>query len=294
MPRKPRLHLPGGFFHVILRGNGRQTIFFDTDDRLQWQKFLRQGLSRYEHRIHAYCWMTNHVHMIIQSGADPLARFMAFLASRYARFLNRKTGRTGHLFERRYRALLVQQDNYLKELLRYVHLNPLRAHLVENLADYPWSSHRAYLAGPRPTWLTVDYLLSLFATTTDRAQSRYAEFVNQPQSDTMLRLLREGTAGDGQLSGDDEWTRQVLDNSASPRDRKSLDELIRETCLKHKISEAALVSRSRARKICAVRTEIALVATEQGIANLSEVARRFGRAHSSLSRATNRLRDQCQ
>ena len=131
MPRRPRLHLHGGFYHVILRGNGRQAVFFDAEDHEQWQLILYQGLTRYRHRLHAYCWMTNHVHMAIQAGAEPLDGFMGFVASRYARILNRKTGRPGHLFERRYRAILVQQDTYLKELLRYIHLNPVRARMVE-------------------------------------------------------------------------------------------------------------------------------------------------------------------
>ena len=85
MSRQPRLHLPGGFYHVILRGNGRQPIFFDNQDRDRWQEILQKALTRYRHRLHAYCWMTNHVHMAIQAGAEPLADFMRILASRYAK-----------------------------------------------------------------------------------------------------------------------------------------------------------------------------------------------------------------
>ena len=108
MPRKPRIHLPGGFYHIILRGNARQDIYFDSADRIAWQALLEKGLDRYEHRVHAYCWMTNHVHMALQAGAEPLARFMTYLASNYARRINCRKRRSGHLFERRYRAILVQ------------------------------------------------------------------------------------------------------------------------------------------------------------------------------------------
>lgn len=100
VPRKPRLHVPGGFYHVIARGNDRQDIFLDDDDRLRWEQLLREGLDRHGHRIHAYCWMTNHVHVAIQAGKKPLARFMGSLLSRYAKEFNRKTGRSGHVFER--------------------------------------------------------------------------------------------------------------------------------------------------------------------------------------------------
>ena len=99
MPRKPRIHLPGGFYHVILRGNGRQAIFFDSTDRQTWEDLLQASLHRYGHRLHAYCWMTNHIHMAVQAGTEPLALFMSHLASRYARYLNRANG-AGHRFVR--------------------------------------------------------------------------------------------------------------------------------------------------------------------------------------------------
>lgn len=291
MPRKPRLHVPGGFYHVILRGNGRQTIYFDTADRDQWECFLQRGLLRYKHRIHAYCWMTNHVHMAIQSGSEPLSEFMGFLASSYARFVNRKSGRLGHLFERRYRAILIQEDNYLKELIRYIHLNPLRANMVDNLSNYPWSSHHAYLQKSCPPWLTVDHLLALFGGRHKRACRRYARFMSEQQSERMLRLLRAGVSGDDRLLGDDGWTKTVLDKLDAQPVRKTLDELVRDACQRNDVTEAMLASRCRSRNHSTIRAEIALAATEQGVATVTDVARRFGRAHSGLSRTMSRLRD---
>jgi putative transposase len=291
MPRKPRLHLPGGFYHVILRGNGRQSIFFNAADRAQWEDYLQQGLTRYGHRLHAYCWMTNHVHMAIQAGTDPLARFMAFLASNYARFVNRNTGRPGHLFERRYRAILVQEDAYLKELLRYIHLNPLRARMIENLADYAWSSHHAYLSENRTPWLTVDHLLPMFGANSRSARRCYSQFINTQQSPDMLKLLRKGAAEDGRIVGDDAWTKAVLDKLDPPGVQATLDELVQAACQRHNVTEVMLASRSRKRVYSNIRAEIALAATEHCIATVTEVARRFGRAHSGLSRSMNRLRD---
>ena len=155
MPRKPRLHVPGGIYHVILRGNGCQTNFYDADDRQRWESYIQSGVQRYQHRVHAYCWMTNHVHLAVQANVNPLSQFMAFVASQYARSTNRKMGRSGHLFERRYRAILVQSDSYLMELVRYIHLNPLRAGMIKDLTDYAWSSHAAYQGAACPDWLTL-------------------------------------------------------------------------------------------------------------------------------------------
>ena len=106
MRRKPRLHVPGGVYHVILRGNDRQNIFFAAADRRHWMALLRRGLDCYDARVHANSWMTNHIHMAVQVADVPLHRLMQWLAMSYARRINQRLGRTGHLFERRYRACI--------------------------------------------------------------------------------------------------------------------------------------------------------------------------------------------
>ena len=292
MPRRPRLHVPGGFYHAILRGNGRQAIFFDNEDRDQWQSILQEGLKRYQHRLHAYCWMTNHVHMAIQVGVEPLAGFMRYLASRYARFLNRKNQRPGHLFERRYRAILVQKDGYLKELLRYIHLNPVRAQMVADPGDYPWSSHNAYWRRTNTDWLAVDYLAAMFGVGEQSARTAYINFMTDQVSDATLHLLRNGAPDDERVLGDDEWIRLVLDKSDAATWHRTLDDIIHDACRRHDVTEAMLASRSRSRRHSSIRAEIALTATGHGCATVTEVAQRFGRAHSGLSRAMNRLKDQ--
>jgi len=201
MPRKPRLHVPGGLFHIVLRGNGRQDIFFDDHDRRLWEQYLQAGLNRHAHRIHAYCWMTNHIHMAIQAHTTPLARFVGTLSSRYAKAVNRKLGRSGHLFERRYRSTLVQAETYLQELVRYIHLNPVRAGMVNGPADYPWSSHTAYLGGPLPPWLTKDWVLAALGPTEKRATQSYAKFMLGTQSDALLGKFRASPDQDDRILG---------------------------------------------------------------------------------------------
>lgn len=283
--------MPGGFYHVVLRGNGRLPIFFDPDDRRRWESYLHAGLRRYRHRVHAYCWMNNHVHLAIQAGTAPLSQFMSFVASQYARSTNKKINRSGHLFERRYRANLINTDQYLLQVVRYIHLNPLRAGIVDQLADYAWSSHAGYSGGPRPFWLTLDNVLSMFATDVERARKRYCEYMQQQPAESILHQIRSGVSDDNLVLDDETQQHQESESldarSVSTRD---LDALVQSVCEQYGVTEVDLASRSRARAYARVRARIALAALEQGIATVTEVARRFGRSQPALSRALNRLR----
>jgi len=143
MARKPRVHLPGALYHVILRGNGNQAIFFDEKDRNRFYSLIQEGIERFGHRIHAFCLMSNHVHIAIQVAEVSLSRILQNLSFRYTRWINWRLGRSGHLFQGRYKAVLVDGDIYLKEMTRYIHLNPVRARMVKEPKDYLWSGHRA-------------------------------------------------------------------------------------------------------------------------------------------------------
>lgn len=290
MPRKPRLHVPGGFFHVILRGNGRSDIFFAREDRSIWESLIADAVRRYGHRIHAYCWMTNHTHMAIQSGPEPLAQFITYIAGNYARRMNIRMQRTGHLFERRYRAFLIQDDTYLLELVRYIHMNPVRAGLVDRCDDYEWSSHSAYLDSGRPEWLTVDCVLQMFGQSDECAQRNYAEFINAPQEDSIQILLRAGCKRDSRHIGSDDWLEKSKTVEPRVGAQKSLDEIIVEHCRNHAVTEAELRSTSRSHKLAAVRAEIASDAVAVQSATITEVANRFGRTQPALSRAMRRLK----
>ncbi len=290
MPRRRRLHVPGGLYHVILRGNDRQIIFFDADDRYRWESLLEEGVSRYLHRIHAYCWMTNHVHLAIQCSDAPLWKFMAFVASQYARSTNRKINRSGHLFERRYRAIPVQADSYLQELVRYIHQNPLRAGLVDDIADYRWSSHLAYVHGNQPNWLTLNWVLSMFGNTVADARPRYARFMQVACPKVTRQRLREGAEDDNRILADDGFLEALGSKPKQPPVHGNLKQLTLEICRKYEISEAMLTSASRDRKCSRIRAEIGLIAIESGIATNAEIARFFNRCQSGMSRAINGLR----
>ncbi len=133
--------------------------FVSDADRCQFLLLLQEGIARFGHRIHAFCLMTNHVHLAIQVDTIPLSKIMQNLSFRYTRWFNRREQRIGHLFQGRYRAVLVERDSYLLELVRYIHLNPLRAGMVQDVVDYAWSGHRAYAGLDLLPWLTEDYML---------------------------------------------------------------------------------------------------------------------------------------
>ena len=180
MPRPPRVHIEGGLYHAVLRGNHRQTVFHGDRDFQCFEHILAPALDRYGARLLAYCWMTNHVHLAVRVGSEPLGALMRMLASRYALAKQREIPTTGHLFERRYRSRLVDADSYLHALVRYIHLNPVRARMVKDPGDYPWSSHRAYLGGTAPAWLDVEMARKWLGYSGDTAVSAYTQMLHEP------------------------------------------------------------------------------------------------------------------
>ena len=155
MARKPRLHFSGAVYHVMLRGNAGQSIFLEDEDREHFYALIADGVERFGHRIHGFCLMGNHVHFALQVADVPLSKIMQNISFRYTRWMNKKYGRVGHLFQGRFKAILVEQDTYLLELIRYIHLNPVRAKMVSNIDQYPWSGHASYLGRQVLSWVTT-------------------------------------------------------------------------------------------------------------------------------------------
>src|SRR3989304_8290946 len=209
MARKPRLHISGGFYHVMLRGNGGQQIFFSDEDRLYFENLIEEGIKRYQHRIHAYCWMNNHVHLAIQVANVTLSKIIQNLSFRYTRWINKRESRIGHLFQGRYKAILIDADSYLLELVRYIHLNPVRARLVSDPARSRWSSPRAHLDHEAISWLTTDWVLSQFGQRASTARRAYPRFVPDGQAHGHREEFHRG-ADDSRLLGEDTFVQRIL------------------------------------------------------------------------------------
>ncbi len=149
MTRPPRVHFEGAFYHITARGNNKEAVFFDDQDREKYLFFLKRYKSRSDFRLHAYALLPNHVHLLVETGKDPISKIMQALHTSYTMYFNIKYGRVGHLFQGRFNSLLCDRDAYLLELIRYIHLNPIRAGLAKNLKDYKWTSHAEYLGKRR-------------------------------------------------------------------------------------------------------------------------------------------------
>lgn len=180
MARPLRIEFAGGLYHVTARGNAQADIYDDDADREQFLALLQHTVNRFGWYCHAYCLMDNHYHLLIETNSPTLSKGMKFLNGTYTQYYNRQHKRVGHVFQGRYKAILVQKDTYLLELARYIALNPVRAQMVRSAKDWPWSSYRAtagYAEGA--ACLTTDWVLAGFAKTLKVAQQRYRDFVQQ-------------------------------------------------------------------------------------------------------------------
>jgi putative transposase len=162
MSRPLRLEFEGAFWHITSRGNERKDIFRQDDDRLEFLSLLATAVKRFRWRLHEFCLMTNHYHLVIETPFRTLAKGMHWLNSEYARIFNKRYKRVGHLFQGRYKSILVDEQNYLDEVRRYTVLNPVRARMVSGPAEYQWSSYRAHAGlDPIPEWLYSEWLFDL-------------------------------------------------------------------------------------------------------------------------------------
>jgi len=163
MARPLRIVFPGAFYHVTSRGDDRRDVFKSSRDREKFLDYLASATERYGAAVHAYCLMNNHYHLFLETPAGNLPEIMQHINSAYTTYANVKRKRTGHLFQGRYKAILVEADEYAAELSRYIHLNPVRAGAVSKPEDYAWSSYRSYIGcGDAPEWLKREFILGFF------------------------------------------------------------------------------------------------------------------------------------
>jgi REP element-mobilizing transposase RayT len=287
MPRRPRIHVPGGFYHVTLRGNHRRDIFFADGDRHLLNRIVARSLTSFHTRLHAYCWMTNHLHLLLQAGSEPIGCPMRNIASEFARAMQRHLRTTGHFFERRYHATLLDHDAYLLQVLRYIHRNPVEAGIAIHVADYPWSSHHAYVGTREERWVTVDFALRMFSEVRSNAVAAYLRFLGQAAEDRWVAEMASN-GGNALVLGSDDFIARVTRSDAPARSSQSLASLISEACQRFDLDPARLETPSHDRHVAKVRAWIAHQAKVRRIATLSAVARRLGRNEATLRYAIRR------
>jgi len=184
MARPLRIEFAGALYHVTSRGDGQEDIYMDDNDREMYLEVLADARHRFNWTIHAYCLMSNHYHLLVETPDSNLAKGMRHLNGVYTQRYNRHHKRVGHVFQGRYKAILVQKESYLLGLSRYIVLNPVRARMVRSAKDWPWSSYRATagITDMQP-WLTTDWILSSFSNKKPDAMQRYRNFVSEGRNE---------------------------------------------------------------------------------------------------------------
>jgi putative transposase len=205
MPRKSRIDTPGALHHVICRGIDRRKIFTDKNDYSLFMERLGNLLIETSTSCFAWALIPNHFHLLLRTGNVPISALMKRLLTGYAVNFNRRHKRYGHLFQNRYKSILCQEDTYLLELVRYIHLNPLRAKLISeygNLAGYPYCGHSAIMGRRKVEWQDTEYVLGFFAEKSSTARSEYSRFV----SNGVAQGHRTDLTGGGLLRSHGGWT----------------------------------------------------------------------------------------
>jgi REP-associated tyrosine transposase len=177
MARQPRVEIEGGLYHIITRGNNRQAIFHARHDYEKFLSLLQIQKRKLPFFLYAFCLMSNHVHLLIERQADSIGRIMHRVLTGYSQYYNRRYQKVGHLLQGRHKSILCQSEQYLCELVRYIHLNPVRARMVEKPEDYEYSSHRDYLGLEPSSIVDVDPVLRHFGNRREIAQRAFRQFV---------------------------------------------------------------------------------------------------------------------
>ena len=227
---------------------------------------LRENQKRFGHRLYAYVLMGNHVHHLIEIGRTPLSKVMQNILFRYTRYWNRRYKKTGHLFQGRYKAILCEKESYLLELIRHLHLNPVRSKIVNDPGDYAWSSHGAYLKGEDKTWISVDEVLPRWGKGRAQAVAGYRGFVleglTEGHRDDLYKVI------DQRYLGDDAFVERVEEREPEREERQIVEigwaEIKERVCQQFVLPESAVLHRGRAREMVRVRRVMAWVGRELG------------------------------
>ncbi len=320
MPRQARLDAPGMLHHVIVRGIEKKEIVTDNTDRKNFITRLGTLITDTDMEVYAWALMTNHAHILIRSGIYGLSRFMRRFLTGYAISYNRRHKRYGHLFQNRYKSIVCEEDIYLKELVRYIHLNPLRARLVKDLAKldrYPFCGHSVIIGKQKNKWQNRKYVLRYFGKKERKAKKRYRKFVikgteegrrpelvggglirSQGGWSQVISMRRHGNKelSDERVLGSGDFVERIIKEAdeyfkyqfSKKEKREKVEQIISDECRKDGISIKELRSGSRRHPVCRVRFHIAIkLFSEYGIP-IAEIARNTGVSTSAVSKMVNK------
>jgi len=316
MPRGPRLDAPDTLHHVMVRGIDRTTIFRDDVDRADFLTRLAQGVTQGGLTVYAWALLPNHAHLLVRTGPRPLPRVMRSLLTGYAGAFNRRHHRAGHLFQNRYKSIVVEEEPYLLELVRYMHLNPLRAKVVPSLRmldRYSWTGHSALLGTSPRSWQDTPTILAQFDRHPRRARQAYRAFVAQGipqgrrpefQGGGLVRSLggwvavqatrraREPIAADARVLGSSAFVEALHRTAAAvPRPLHRplpIATLVQRVATDLGVASAVLVGPTRTHTATTARQLLAYLWVEHLGQRASALARAVGQTRGNVSLAAKR------
>jgi REP element-mobilizing transposase RayT len=291
MARPLRITYPGAFYHVTSRGNERKEIFKSRRDREKCLEYFESAAKRYDAVIHAFCLMNTHYHLLLETPSGNLPHIMRHINGAYTTYFNVKHGRSGHLFQGRYKAILVEIDKYAKELSRYIHLNPVRARIVKAPEEHAWSSYKFYIGEKKPPeWLCRDFILGYFGKKVSIAQKGYRKFVTAIVNKKYDNPLDEVVSST--LLGSPEFIAFIKDNFLShkkpDKNLPALKGLIDKVSLKEIFDEVESVFGNEAALGRNVKMFLCQRYTDE---TLKDIGAYFGVGESGVSQACRRLKD---
>ncbi len=324
MPRQARLDIPGALHHIMVRGIDRTNIFRDNDDKARFLERLGQTVQESQCLIYAWVLMDNHVHLLFRSGQVGISAVMRKLLTWYAQYFNRKHLRKGHLFANRYKSILCDEDNYLLALVRYIHLNPIRAKIIHTMSEldtFPWSGHRAIIEKENFPWMDIATVWAHFGDAKRKAIEGYRQFMlegsNQghaPQFSggglvrslggwsNVLSMRRKDQQenADERILGCGDFVHQVIQEAEKKTLRQikfhrsglTLTKIIEQECKRGTVSRNELECGSRRSMVSRTRAEIARRGMEELGLSAAEIARHLGVATSSITRAVAKTKQQ--
>ena len=305
MPRQARIDIPGLLQHVIVRGLERNKIFLDDDDRQDFITRLTHVLEATQTICYAWAMLDNHVHLLLMPTIQPLSRFMRKLLTGYAVSFNHRHKRSGYLFQNRYKSIVCDGDTYLMELVRYIHLNPVRSGMVPDmqaLTGYRWCGHRQMMGRGKEQLITEDDIFALFARHKNTARKAYIQFLCdglQQKSDKFSRGGRKASQAlddtltdqdlyDDRILGGGYFVERVLEQTQLPEGSKTVDDITALVAIHYNVDTDELFFPNKTRTIACAKAVICYLATRRYRLAGTSVAERLGITRSAVSRAALR------
>jgi putative transposase len=292
LARQLRIEFPGAFYHVFSRGNQKQPIFFSDDDRCFFLNCMRRAHEKFGVIVHVYCLMPNHFHLILETPMGNLSRIMHFLITKYTVYFNKKHKRHGHLFQGRFRSVLIEAVSYAKELSRYIHLNPVRSGLVDHPEQYAWSSFVYYRGTAKPdSWLETSVILRLFGERLEASRKAYGEFVIRGIGEEAPASIKESVRKG--ILGSEEFIARIRkehlgDEYSKPdREKPQLRKLRKKPDLSQILSESEKVLGPRNKYLVPIAV---FISHKDSALKLKEIGEFFSLSISSVSNACSKAR----